>query len=69
MRESPRADHGAVEVEPWVDATASWRDGDRLVQSPPCARDQAIAWAYRVPAAWRLIRRSATDDWAELPQP
>jgi hypothetical protein len=85
MREPPRADHGAVEVEPWVDATAfwhdswedetglfwraSWRDGDRLLQSPPCARDQAVAWAYRVPAAWRLIRRSARDDWGELPQP
>jgi hypothetical protein len=56
----------------WEDETGqfwrgSWRDGDRLVQSPPCSRQHAVAWAYRVPAAWRLIRSGPDDDWVELP--
>ena len=56
----------------WEDETgrfwrASWRDRNRLLQSPPCSRDQAVAWAYRVPAAWRLTREASTAQWTELP--
>jgi hypothetical protein len=54
----------------WEDETggfwrASWRDGDRLLQSPPCSRDAAVAWASRVPAAWRLTRDASTAEWTE----
>ena len=56
----------------WEDETgqfwhATWRDGDRLRESPPCSRQRAVAWAYGVPAAWRLIRSGPDDDWVELP--
>jgi hypothetical protein len=56
----------------WEDETgrfwrASWRDGHRLLQSPPGSRDAAVAWAYRVPAAWRLMRNASTAEWTGLP--
>ncbi len=79
----PRPDHGvevepwtqeaaAFWHDSWEDETgrfwrASWRDGDRLAQSPPCSREEAVAWAYRVPAAWRLTRNSSTAEWTALP--
>lgn len=56
----------------WEDETgrfwrASWRDGDRLVQSPPCSREEAVEWARRTPAAWRLTRDSSAAGWTALP--
>jgi hypothetical protein len=56
----------------WEDDTggfwrASWRDGDRLAQSPPGSRDEAVAWARGVPAAWRLTREARGDGWTALP--
>jgi hypothetical protein len=58
----------------WEDETgplwrASWQDGERLLESPPSPREQAVAWAFGVPAAWRLVRSGPDEDWVELPPP
>jgi hypothetical protein len=66
---SPRAGHGTV----WVNTSdgtlwdASWQDGpDRVADSPEGTREEAIAWALRVPAENRPIFSEADDDWLPL---
>jgi hypothetical protein len=55
----------------WEDETgplwhATWEDEDRRLECPPGSRDRTVAWAYAVPAAWRLVLSPATKEWVEL---
>ncbi len=68
--EPPRAGHGTV----WVNGSddtqwfASWQDDDRVVDSPMGSREEAVAWARKMPADRRAVFSEDADDYVDLPR-